>query len=358
MRISVLLLMLFGFTGAVYAQGYTMRVFPMQYADAEVVAAYLGGAAPGGRYDAGQVDDFAHRSIDTSVRRLRGNESEWMGHLEARSYPADSGGAGIIPPDGLSMRPVALREQNSLVVRGTQQALDEVQELLLILDRPTPMVNIDVQMQDSPTESIEQWGIDLHAVGSGLEGMTRGNVPPGGLQLRWGIGRLAGLAGWDRRSSRGRTATGAQVTTFNNSPAAVRFGEVLPFFVSNVSYDWWGRRHVTMEPWSIFTGIELWVNPRITGDDTVTMHLRPTIVEGAGAVTAPDGSSIPITKTTMTETTVRVKDGESLVIAGFNRMQDSQTERFSSLLGRTTIRRSSNPVLIVTPTIIRENRVW
>ncbi|MEI6503342.1 MAG: hypothetical protein WCP21_20205, partial [Armatimonadota bacterium] len=183
---------------------------------------------------------------------------------------------------------------------------------------------------------------------------SNANAPAAGPQLRYGVGDLSALLGVDRRRSRGKNVTGANVTTFDNTPATVSFGETLPFFVSHVSYDAFGNRNVGTETYSVFNGIELFVQPRLTANDTVTMRLRPTITEGAGVVTAPDGSNIPITRSVLTDTTVRVGDGQSLVIGGLNRLNDSQLSSFQSLLGEKRVNRSSNPMLIVTPHIIRE----
>jgi type II secretory pathway component GspD/PulD (secretin) len=350
MRHCLIILLLLGALPVLAQQN--MRVLRLNFADATVLASYFGGADLAAPEDTAEV--FARETVALAMRRMPAVEGQWLSNSMARSYPGGSMGGALQPPAGLSAPPTAIPAQNALVLRGTTDALDRMEEIIAMLDRPQRMVNIELMLLDEPEEVVEQWGVDFRSFGGDVGVGSVGNAPGAGAFLRYGLGATDLLAGYDRRRTRGRNVTGANVTTFDNNPATISFGEILPFFVSHVSYDWWGNRRVDTEPYSIFTGIELFVHPRITGNDTVTMLIRPTIVEAIGAVTSPDGSTIPITKNIGTETRVRVADGQPLVIGGFSQMRDSTTDRFASLLGETTVKRSSHPVLIVTPHIIRE----
>jgi len=335
---------------AALGQGGQMRMVRLNFGDAEAIAGLLGGIVPG--RVAPDPDVFIHETVVEAARRLPDGEGRWFQNASGRSYPT-SGPAALIPPEGLTQPPVAIVQQNAILLRGSTDALDQTEEIIRLLDKPQAMVNIDLRMVDDPTEQVQQWGVDFQDFTPNLQVGTVGNAPASGMMVRWGLGDIAALTGLDLRRSRGKNVVGANVTTFNNTPATVSFGQVLPFFVAHASYDVFGNRHVDIEPYAIFTGIEFWVLPRITANDTVTMHLVPTLTDAVGAVTAPDGSSIPITKTVMTDVQVRVPDGQSMVIGGMTRAADEATQRFRSLLGETKISRSSHPVLLVTPHIIR-----
>jgi len=335
---------------AAMAQDGQIRMVRLNFADAEAIAGLLGGLAPGRTEP--NPDVFVYETVVDAVRRLPNDAGRWSQNAGGQSYP--TGGAGALrPPEGLTQPPVAIVQQNSILLRGSADALDQTEEIIRMLDKPQAMVNIDLRMVDDPTEQVQQWGVDFQSFSPNLQVGTVGNAPASGLQVQWGLGDIQALTGLDLRHSRGKYVVGANVTTFNNTPATVSFGQVLPFFVGHVTYDVFGTRHVDYEPNAIFTGIEFWVLPRITANDTVTMHLIPTITDAVGAVTAPDGSSIPITKTVMTDVQVRVPDGQSMVIGGMQRSSDDATQRFRSLLGETKVTRSTHPVLIVTPHIIR-----
>jgi len=348
LRALLVMLLVTAMTAAA-AQDGQLRVVRLNFGDPEAIVGLLGGIVPGRAQPAPEV--FVHETVVEAVRRLPGGAGRWFQNAAGRSYPA--GAAALIPPDGLTQPPVALLRQNAILLRGSADALDRTEEIIRLLDKPQPMINIDLRMLDDPTEEVQEWGLDFQALTPNLEAGTVGNAPPSGLQVGLGVGDLLAVAGMDLRRSRGRDTVGANITTFNNTPATVSFGQVLPFFISRASYDAWGNRHVNVEPHAIFTGIEFWVLPRITGNDTVTMRLAPTLTDAVGAVTAPDGSSIPITKTVMTEVQVRVPDGQSLVIGGMQRAAEAATRRFRGLLGETQVTSSSHPVLLVTPHIIR-----
>ena len=351
--VLICLLLLVLPTTLVHAQG-SIRIVTLNFADASAIASYLGGISPGGGYSREAAEAFARETISMGLRRLPGAEGQPVWNAQARSYPGESGGVTLPLPEGLAQRPVAIPQQNALLLRGTPDALDQAEELIRMLDKPARMVNIELKLVDAPEEQVDEWGLDFRAFNGNAAVGSVGNAPPAGAGLRYGVGNCEALLGVDRRRTRGNDVTGANVTTFDNTPATVSFGETIPFFVSQASYDVFGNRHVDTQPYAVFAGVELFVCPRITGNDTVTMRLVPTITQAAGAVTAPDGSSLPVTRTLLTDTQVRVRDGDSLVIGGFNRLDNSQIDQFRTLLGEKTIKRSSNPTLIVTPHIIRE----
>ncbi|MFQ6098030.1 MAG: hypothetical protein ACE5O2_09925, partial [Armatimonadota bacterium] len=97
------------------------------------------------------------------------------------------------------------------------------------------------------------------------------------------------------------------------------------------------------------------VLPRVNGDDTVTMRLRPTLVDETGIVGGPMGTSAPVTRRTLAETIVRVPDGQSVCIAGLPRAQDSVNRTFGLAGTSRTLARSSLAVF-VTPKIVRQTR--
>jgi len=335
-----------------FGQEGFIKIVRLNFADAAYVVSLLGGVAP--ERAEPNLDAFVYETIAGAVRQLPQAEGQWLSNFLARSFPVSSTSSGPIRlPEGLSQPPVAILEQNAILLRGTPEALDRTEEIIALLDKPQAMINIELKLLDDPQEKVREWGLDFQALGGPVAVGSAGNAPATGLQLRYSVANLHALFGWDVRQIQGRNVTGANVTTFNNTPASIAFGQALPFFVSHVTYDFWGNRYVDVEPYVIFTGIELWVHPRLTGGDTVTMRLVPTIVEAMGAVTAPDGSSVPITKHIVTDTQVRVRDGESMIIGGLQRLADETTQRFRSLLGEKRISRSSHPVLIVTPHIIR-----
>lgn len=351
-RMGFLLVLILAPVELVTAQAMITEKITPRHSDVEQLVAMIWGAEPGGGNSF--FDDFANDLIYDAARQVSQYEGRWVQGTAGRSYPAKGGAITGMVPDGIEGRPVVVPYQNAMVVKGTRDALDRLKELIAMLDTPVDMVNIDVRAVDLPQEEFEGWGISWNVSNGAIDVGGGGNQVGGGSQLLWQRGNAA--AGLDllNTSSRGRHVQGASVTTHNNSPAEVAFGETVPFFTSRTVYDDYGFRRATVEQInSIFIGTELWVLPRINGDDTVTVQVEPRLSEWVGEVSIPGASAIPITRTAMVRTTVTVRDGESVVIGGLLRDTDTVNDTYSGMFSRYRRRLTSNPVIVLTPTIIR-----
>ena len=351
-QIGLMVVLMLAPAGLVTAQSMITEKITPRHSDVEQLVAMIWGAEPGG--GGSFFDDFANDLIYDAARQVSQYEGRWVQGTAGRSYPAKGGAITGMVPEGIEGRPVVVPYQNAMVVRGTRDALDRLKELIAMLDTPVDMVNIDVRTVDLPQEEFEGWGINWH-VNNGAVGMRGGgNQPVGGPQVMWQRGNTNAALSLLNTSSRGRHVQGASVTTHNNSPAEVAFGETVPFFTSRTVYDDFGFRRATVEEInSIFIGTELWVLPRINGDDTVTVQVEPRLSEWVGEVSIPGASAIPITRTAMVRTTVTVRDGESVVIGGLLRDTDTINDTYSGMFSRYRRRLTSNPVIVLTPTIIR-----
>jgi type II secretory pathway component GspD/PulD (secretin) len=114
---------------------------------------------------------------------------------------------------------------------------------------------------------------------------------------------------------------------------------------------------------TIDIGIILDVTPQIAEDGTIIMNIHPSITDQTGSVTAPDGkSTFPLLSVRETDTTVRVRDGQTIIIAGL--MQEKTLENYTGfpvldslpLLGglfryKTGTKTKSELVIMITPTL-------
>ena len=115
----------------------------------------------------------------------------------------------------------------------------------------------------------------------------------------------------------------------------------------------------------IDVGVQLSVTPKINDENMILMDIKPevssVIDRYTGAISTTDG--VPIVRTSYAETSVMIKNGETIIIAGMIENQKSEAESRVPILGRIpllgllfkqTVRNSSNRELIVflTPRII------
>ncbi len=260
-----------------------------------------------------------------------------------------SGGAMLQLPEGMDP-PVAIMQQNAILVKGEQAAIDQFQEIVTMLDKPQKMVNVECRLVDSPSSEVDQWGVNFATTNGGANVAAQG-AAAGGVQLRAGLGNTNLLLGRNRTTSQGLLVTAPSVTTTNMVAADIEVGQTLPYFDTNITYDNFGHPHTIYTPDAIFIGVELWVLPRINAD-SVTMDIQPVFSEAAGTVTGPNGVSVPIVETIGTRVLVTVPDGESLVIGGASRDSDTLTANGGGLSGNSRTRERSNPTMIVTPRVL------
>ena len=128
---------------------------------------------------------------------------------------------------------------------------------------------------------------------------------------------------------------------------------------------------------SFFSGIALDVMPQIDQDDTITLHVHPSVSSVTEVIKQVDlGGSIgvirlplPANSTNETDTVVRVTDGNIVAIGGLMQLQSQGTK--SGLPGSTNVPVLSNVlgnqqstgskreiVVLIKPTIIRSREDW
>jgi MSHA type pilus biogenesis protein MshL len=152
------------------------------------------------------------------------------------------------------------------------------------------------------------------------------------------------------------------ISTLNNQKAIIRVGNQDVFFITGAVAT---QTTVTqiIQPMTIDVGIILDVTPQIAEDGTIMMNIHPSITEKTGEKATPDGkTTFPLLSVRETDTTVRVRDGQTIIIAGL--MQEKNEESYIGvpvlqsvpLLGgvfryKTGKKRNSELVIMITPTL-------
>jgi MSHA type pilus biogenesis protein MshL len=152
------------------------------------------------------------------------------------------------------------------------------------------------------------------------------------------------------------------ISTLNNQKAIIRVGNQDVFFITGAVAT---QNTVTqiIQPMTIDIGIILDVTPQIAEDGTILMNIHPSITDKTGEKTTPDGkTTFPLLSIRETDTTVKVRDGQTIIIAGL--MQEKNEESYIGvpvldsvpLLGglfryKTDKKRNSELVIMITPTL-------
>jgi type II secretory pathway component GspD/PulD (secretin) len=94
-------------------------------------------------------------------------------------------------------------------------------------------------------------------------------------------------------------------------------GTTIPYTTSSLTTSAAGPTTSSESVSFIDTGVKLHVTPTIHDDGFITMKIKPEISnEETKSFTAADGTIIPIVDTSEVQTTVRIKDGVTIIIGG------------------------------------------
>ncbi len=335
------------------ARAESLRVLPLQHTDAQVLAAYLGAISTDPDAHAQSLTDwFVTQTVDRAVRQADGQAARWEAAAAASLAPDNTGKSFTGYLAGLADAPLPLPDDNALLVRGTIEAIDRVAELVRMLDKPTPMVAVEVRLLGGLTSSNDDWSA-VPDLMNGDAAVCAGDVAPGMEQrARWGQMTGQVLLADELVGDRSRELASARVTTLSGVPAMILAGQALPVFQTRSTYDTFGQRVTETQATVVFLGLELTVAPRVIGEDQVVMRLRPALTSWAGEVPGPQNATYPVTRRILAETQVRVRSGESLVLGNWERSAEGCLRPGVLSTGLQSVR--SDVTMVVTPVIIRE----
>jgi len=298
--------------------------------------------------------------------RLGQGLGEFRGDQRGGAYQGAGGvGGGVTLPMGMEP-PLAILEQNVLLVHGTQEAIDQFREILAFFDKPPKQVEIEARFVEVETTKDKAFGIDWFVANGSAEFFNLGFAPGQGINVaRFRRGRFEAELRTLLNEGRAQVINAPRVTTQNNLEAEVDFSTEIPYFYATITYNEFGQRQVDYETETVSVSQSLSVTPRILEDDTVVLDLEPEIDDQVGTVIGPSGEVLPIVSTQSVYTRVRVADGDTLVIGGFTRTNETFNIRKTPLLhklpiignlfrSRVVADRQSELLIFVTPRILRE----
>ncbi len=307
--------------------------------------------------------DFLQRALRDATAGVRpppNLQENILYPLPPRHYSevrvAQQGGGGELAammPEGVTVTPVAVPEQNALLARGEPKALDQLQELITLLDVPAKQVNVAVKLLELSARVADEWGGDLAWRGANGGLSARGPAPAGGPTMRFTVGDVSALLSGNLARTTANNSTEANVTTTNNTPAIVRAATLIPYFTAQVTTNQFGQRRADYAVDAVATGVELFVIPRINGNETVTMLLRPSFITAVGQVVSPDGQAVPVTQETTLQSQVTVPDGATMVIGGLPRSSDTLASVGRPVFRQARPAEESESLVFVRPRIIR-----
>lgn len=290
-----------------------------------------------------------------------GNQPGGQGNQNTTLNPGD----GLVP-DGIEYITYDPTD-NSIVVKGPDDAVAALQRVIAFFDVAPKQVIIKVEFVTVGSKVFKSLGFNWTYARGGIVAGGRDDtfLVDGPVFLNYATGNIVTRLRTALSTSASRTVDAPQVRTLNNQIASVAFSSDVTVFINQV-VNGPGGVIVIPQPLTYTATTQLVVRPRINGDGTVTVGLTPQIQGFRGFTQGPDGQQIPNRFTQAINVVARVKNNETIALAGFgNKFDDTSQNRFPILADlpiigqffRTnrTQKDSSELLIFVTPQVVDED---
>lgn len=232
---------------------------------------------------------------------------------------------------------------NKLVVADVTGKIDEIRQVINAFDMQDGQVLIEARIvQIKLTDSLTL-GVNWHAMFPGVDKLSAlsdfdvlDNADPNRGQLK--IAEFANFnyeATIEALKSVGDTniLSSPSVMAVNNQEAKILVGSTQPYVTTTVTTPASGPTTTAESVTFIDVGVKLYVTPTIHKDGFITMKIRPEVSSVLDTLQTSENNEIPIVETSEAETTVRIKDGTTIVIGGLIKDEKADSTSKVPLLG-------------------------
>jgi type IV pilus assembly protein PilQ len=274
------------------------------------------------------------------------------------------------------------KRTNSLIVTDLPSNLDRIEQMAKDLDSTTPQIEITAKLVDVDAEALRGIGIEWNVGRESEFGLTDGSgdplvgpgfqpnndpqqflgpsqdtgIPNAAHTITYGIikdwGFIEAQLQLLEQNRKANIISNPRITTVDNREAKILVGQKIPLIVQDIS----GNPVSQLQT----IGIQLKVTPHLTTDKKVVMDLHPEVSDLSTQSTVQGGVII---NTSEADTRVMVDDGQTAVIGGLIRTNESEVRRGVPILkdmpligflfrSTNTIHQNRELIIFVTPRIV------
>lgn len=221
-----------------------------------------------------------------------------------------------------------------VLVHTTEEKFAVIKKYFDSINKPLAQVLIETQIVAVDSDFERNLGIKWNTAvgyrGPGNPWSTAGNpapvapdegVLPGPQAFqfgKWDLRSLQGILNTAETNNKAQVLSRPRIMALTGRPASIHVGTELPYTTSTTITD---GGNVTQNVEFKQIGVKLDVTPTIhTHNKTIRLHLIPEVSDSIGQ--AANGA--PIISTRRSETTVELKDGDTMVIGGLISSEDSK----------------------------------
>lgn len=260
----------------------------------------------------------------------------------------------LVPKEAIAID----QRMNSLIVTATPDVVDTVKSFVKAVDVPQPQVALRLHFLSIDQTASKNLGVDWGSYSNSItfNEQPGGNVPNMGVNwfTRSSLSFQATL-NYLIESKKGRVLSAPYVMTQNKQQAEIQVGQQIPILYTDY-------RTGQIQAQYVNVGIILRVTPEISPDGYVTLNLNPEVSELGAQI---PGTQYFIINTNRIQNTVRIKQGDTVLIGGLLRNTNSDSIKRVPLLSDIPIigeifkaRAKSNAqielVVAITPVVLTD----
>ena len=234
---------------------------------------------------------------------------------------------------------------NKIAISDLPDKMKQIKKLIAEFDDATKQVSIEAQIVQVSLTDETQYGINwdkLFKLGAfgGLSPTFSSFYPTGTLASynKFSVGTLA-TNNFDiviqalNSLTKANILSRPRITVTNNQEASILIGSKEVYFSQTQSQS--QVTTTTAESVNyVDVGVKLNVTPTISADGYIVMKIRPEVSTVREYATSPLGSKVPVVETSQAETTVKIKDGSMIMIAGLMKDQANEARKRMPFLGK------------------------
>ncbi len=135
-------------------------------------------------------------------------------------------------------------------------------------------------------------------------------------------------------SGKTRLLSNPSIAVVNNQEAKILVGTTKPYVTTTTTTPASGPTSVSESVTFIDVGVKLTVTPTIHKDGYITMKIKPEVSSATTTLITSSKNEIPIVDTSTVDTTIRVKDGVTIVLGGLIKDERSANSSEVPILGK------------------------
>jgi general secretion pathway protein D len=274
----------------------------------------------------------------------------------------------------LNTRSVAENDQlNSVTIKDTPDKVAIAEKIIQANDKSKGEIVIDVELLEINRTVAKNLGIDLSSKTLSFQFRDgKQSIPLNNLEIlkqegNWLVGIIpSAVLNFLKSDAESKTIAKPQLRVTEGEKAEILIGDRVP--IPTTSFNTSQTIGGNIVPITSFTyqnvGITVQIEPRVHHNKEVTLKVQVEVSQLAGSVSSPGGFSQPIIGTRQIQTVIRLRDGETNLLAGLIRREDRDsrsgvpgildTPILGRIFGNTDQSKTETDiVLTLTPYIIR-----